>query len=372
LALGLLLAFYCVASIVFGQPPKGEQVANPAVLTPEKALPPVPNYGRPYSLAFSPDGKTLAAGVSSKNNGVVLYDVMTGDLKHVLNKLASGPGLPRFTPSDGKFVLAGHYLTGPDIGEEFRQTVVVRWDTATGKQTGYYSFPGTVGSGVISPDARWVVTGVKDKVPAAVVKVWQIEPRQEIATLDAGEEFGRLKCSAFSPDGKLYAMGGGTQRERGKIAFWNCEKLKGKRVLTVKGGYLEKMSFSAKGRLLACSTNYLQGARPFAAVEIYDLEADKWLPFEIRPKGTSRIAQLSPDGKLVATGYLLDGDDGKRDYGIELWSTATGKSVAVLKGAKKLMEEAAFSPDGTLIAASNPNGELLIWRLPKFAKQDGK
>jgi RNA polymerase sigma factor (sigma-70 family) len=144
---------------------------------------------QPWSLAFSPDSKTLVIG-AQKGDGsgeVILFTAETGAVKHTL-KLARFVNAVAFSP-DGKMVAAGG---GGDL--------VQLWDVEKGKPI--VSLKGdrrghrTI---AFSPDSKIVAAGGSD----GKVRLWPVPAGKPMETLQG--HHGEIHAIAFSPDGKTLA-----------------------------------------------------------------------------------------------------------------------------------------------------------------------
>ncbi len=156
---------------------------------------------RVYSVAFSPDGKTLASG--SDDNTIRLWNVDTGETERILTGHAgefegvdNGPSSVEgvksvaFSP-DGKTLASG----GGD-------NVIHLWDIGTGKRkmtlTGHTHW---VFSLAFSPDGKTLASGSVD----SDIRLWDPHTGQHKRTLTGHSDW--VRSIAFSSDGKTLVSG---------------------------------------------------------------------------------------------------------------------------------------------------------------------
>lgn len=75
----------------------------------------------------------------------------------------------------------------------------------------------------------------------------------------------------------------------------------------------------------------------------------------IRPASKVSTLDLSPDGRLVATGSE-SGD-------VEIWETGTSRRVAALRGHTYSVTAVAFSSDGNIVVTGDTDGNAKLWDL---------
>ncbi|GGV23867.1 hypothetical protein GCM10010495_44400 [Kitasatospora herbaricolor] len=266
----------------------------PALLDPQGAAASV------HSLAFSPDGRTLA---TADDGRVWLWNLTDPDhpalLPHFLNSGAGSAVKPAFGP-DGRTL-----AVGGDNG-------IRLWDlsdpSAPAASPQVLTAAGGVRSLAFGPDGRTLAAGSAD----GRITVYSLPGRS--LPVPAGQVTGL----AFSPDGRLLATGG----EDGTLRLWSFTDSAG------------------PGALGQART----GARP-----VYDLA-------------------FGPDGRTLATGDL--------DGILRLWDVAdpanpraTGPPLPVATGAGPL----ALSPDGRTLAAGSGSHVIRVWSLadPAHPEQHG-
>jgi dipeptidyl aminopeptidase/acylaminoacyl peptidase len=193
------------------------------------------------SVAFSPDGTRVAAGLAETDVGdgrVIVWDTSTGRLIATLGE----------RPRSG--VAGDHAIIDLDFGRDgtllaaasFDGTVRV-WDVASGGQRLVLGAHPVAVSAAFSPDGRLLATSGTD----GAVKLWNVSTGARIRSL-AGH-LGTVSRVAFSPDGQTLATAGYDSTAR----LWDVST--GEELLVLRGQTrgLTDLEFSADGTRLATS-----------------------------------------------------------------------------------------------------------------------
>ncbi len=291
------------------------------------------------SLAFSPDGQTLAVGMGT---GLVHFlDVTDGETVGQLPDHAGGVDALAFAP-DGRSLASG-------VGERisalaFDDTVRIwSWpDQELQREmsgdkdevAGCSAFQNQI---AFSPDGRLLAAASHD----FTVQLWQADGSQLLHTL-AGHEAPILDL-AMAPDGSVLA----SAAEDGTVRVWSADDGQPLGVLQSPAFGWQSVSFAPDGSTLAAAT---------AAGEImlWDMPgADLVAQFS---------AALNPRSDLVfsADGSLLAGAVGSEVY---LWQAAAGDLAYRLAGPGGQVTSLAFSKDGRSLAAGTQQGSTALWRL---------
>jgi WD40 repeat protein len=281
-------------------------------------------------VAFSGDGKVLAS--RGGLDGVLrLWDPATGAELHAVQ------GLSRVNP--WRFYREAALAASPDgkaVAVSTRQAIVF-YDLATGKEAG--RLPGYRDCMYLaySPDGKLLASGGLDDVKKEhySLRVWDAATRKEVSrcALPRNEP---PTCCAFSPDG-------------GRLAAAVAET--DACVLDVKSGkVLHRLPHYWARRVAYAPGGTAVVTVGGATVRVWDPATGKerFAEFVGHKAGVYAVA-VSPDGKLVASG----GED------VRLWDTATGKQVRRIASPGTAL---AFAPDGRSLASVGRGSRTLhVW-----------
>ncbi|NEC21631.1 AAA family ATPase [Streptomyces parvus] len=293
------------------------------------------------SLAFSPDGRTLAAGWRA---GLVsLWDVTRPDDARPVGKPVN-LHCPDVFSRRITFSPAGHTLAGACRDEA---GTIGLWDLTDPDRP---DRGGTVKAGspvyalAFSPDGRTLAAGARD----SALHVWKG------ADTDRPTRLGKplkgptqpFMSVAFSPDGSTLAAGSADH----SIHLWNVTHPKTitllGRPLTGPGSAVTDVVFSPDSRTLAAGNT--------------DGNVDLWsLPPTriIGAGGNVASVAFSPDGRTLAAA--------NQNATVSLWNTADPNNPVPrgepLAGREEPVNAVAFSPDGRTLAAGDSGGNVTLW-----------
>ncbi len=183
-----------------------------------------------YSVAISPDGHTLA---SDGNNATVkLWNFQTGELLHTLLGHSKGVWSVAISP-DGQTIASGS-----------QDKTIKLWSLSTGKLIYTLSeHSEAVHAVAISADSQTLASGSQDNT----VKLWHVDTGKLRRTLSGHS--GRVNSVAFSPDGHILASGS----KDDTIRLWYVET--GELLCTLVGESRREgiwsVAFSPDGQILA-------------------------------------------------------------------------------------------------------------------------
>ena len=286
-----------------------------------------------WSVAFSPDGSTLAA--AGDDHVIRLWDVARGEHRATLIGHESLVMSVAYAP-DGKSLVSGGF-----------DGTVRLWDgdASTARQ---FAPPHTepVTSAAVSPDGASVASRGRD----GAVRIWDRATARLLHSIPGNR--GKTGWLAFSPDGRTLAVASAEDGTR----LWDADAGRLTRVLH-DPNFTWSVAYSPDGRTLATSSAN-------GEVRLYPASGGEPRLLQGHDAGVGSVA-FSPDGRTLATG----GGDGT----IRLWHVPTGQPLVVLRGHRGRVFSVCFSPDGRTLASGGHDGTVQLWEAsdPLAADQSG-
>ncbi|MBD2128515.1 NB-ARC domain-containing protein [Microcoleus sp. ZQ-A2] len=286
------------------------------------------------TVAFSPDGKTLASG--SDDHSVRLWNQHTGECLRVLQGHTSWVSSVAFSPVSKAVATLGTSDCLLASGSEDQS--VRLWETRTnlclktlqGHSNGVWSV-------AFSPQGTTLASGSQD----GVIRFWNSKTGECIKEFPAHSSW--IWSVAFSPNHHILASGS----EDRTIQLWDI--LSGQHLKTLTGhkDAVFSVLFSPDGQTLLSGS--LDGT-----IKVWDIRTGECRKTLQGHRGGIWSISLSSDGKLLASG--------SQDQTLKLWDVDTGYCINTLQGHRSWIRACAISPDRQILVSGSADGTIKLWQ----------
>ncbi len=285
----------------------------------------VETFGGLTSVAFSPDGKILAAG--DTNGEIRLYRVADG--KQIL--LCQGhknwvPSLA-FSPD------------GSMLASSSSDHTVKLWDIGTGQcLKTLQGHNDEVWSIDFNPNGSLLASGSDD----STIKLWEVSTGECFKTFQGHSN--DVHSVAFSQDGQTLASGSADNT----VMVWDINR--GECLKTFQGhcGAVRSVTYSRDGQTLASGSED-------QTIKLWDVNRGECLKtLQGHSNGVYSVT-FSPENDLLVSSSL--------DQKIKLWEVSTGECLKTLQGHSNWVYSVTFSPQGDFLASGSHDQTLRLWNV---------
>ena len=275
------------------------------------------------SIAYSPDGKTLASGLSGGQ--IRLWDARSGALLRTLDGHANEVHSVAFAP-DGNTLASGS-----------EDKTIKLWDARSGELLrtleGHINW---VTSVAFAPDGKTLASSSYDNT----IKLWDARSGELLRTLEGHTR--TVYSVAFAPDGSTLASSSSDDT----IKLWDARSGEVLRTLEGHTSSVWSVAFAPDGSTLASSSDD-------KTIKLWDARSGELLrTLEGHTSWVTSVA-FAPDGNTLASGSY--------DKTIKTWDARSGELLRTLEGHTSRVNSVAFAPDGSTLASGSDDKTIKTW-----------
>jgi len=284
------------------------------------------------SVAFSPDGSTIAAKLYHSDflgsEGIILWDVTLGSLIKGLEFAPSGVYSIKFGP-------AGRTIGFPRGQiDDIQNGTILRLGTPEDR---IYSI-------AFSPDGELIATS--DGKSADRIILWEATTGNRLRIFTSDVKTG--KQLQFSRDGKTLVSAGVDL-----VQFWSLDNDQLMRTIKPDCGAYALFAYDDETSVLAVTEC---GNRDSNVIALLDAKTGRRINQLDGHTSVIWSLDLSPDGRFLVSS--------SGDLTIKLWNIASGSLLRTFTGHSKIVRTVTFSPDAQTIASGGGDNETKIWSVP--------
>ena len=305
--------------------------------------------GTPNSVAFSQDGKKLAAG---KYGSTLFWDIANPMQPPTFFKISDDP--------QDVFVFISEKIHSTAFAYDENSVKITVKIGETDENTTSMTFT--------LPDPEAVVTvaahaPLRHLIACADSKghlyVWDMRSGDvhcvltHTLPLEGNWDDDKISRLIFSQNGKHLVS---VPSSSGTMAnLWDIDTEK--EIPEFRVNPVDTVAFSPCGHKIACGM-----ATEIRLWDVNNCRTLLTLP-HAPTNGNPRALAFSPCGQYLASGAWWNPSVETEKVPIRLWEVATGENIATFWGHPTDVQDLAFSPDGTLLASGSFDSTILLWDL---------
>ncbi len=286
------------------------------------------NFGGIWSVAFSPDGKYLAAGDTKGNI--------------LLRRVADGQPIRSFTGHNAWVVSLAFSPDGKTLASSSCDCTAKLWDLSTGQCLhSLDEHEHEVWSVAFSHDGKTLATGCDD----CYARLWRVSTGECIQVFSGHTDY--ILSVAFSLDGqKLFSGSHDNTIKQWDIKTGDC-------LLVFQGDDkgVRSISVSPDGQMLA------SGSKD-QTVRVWDIKTGKCLSIFRGHDNMVLAVTFCPRDNLLVSSSV--------DQTLRLWNVDTGECLKVFQGHSNMINSIAFNSQSNILASGSYDQSIKLWNINTY------